>query len=180
MCFFFDIYNGFPFKKNDFSKSGKPILTIKNISTKKGIVNIDICNKIKKLPVNFDTNLFIKNGDLIASLTGEQGFKIAFCNISGVLNQRNIKIVAKGEKSLVILKEFLSIKSITKQINMMATGAQKNISSSQLKNMNISFPKNNLLVESFLEKKAKQLLFYSEKINKINQIKRFFLKNIFA
>jgi type I restriction enzyme S subunit len=135
-----DLQNGFAFKSNLFAGSGLPILRISNIQ-KQGI---DISNlvffKLESYKENLDKYKIMPN-DLLIAMSGGTTGKIGFNNTEDIfyLNQRVGKLSPKPLLDKQYLYYFLSTQ-VEKNLSISLGAAQPNLSSEQIKNMQILLP----------------------------------------
>ncbi len=133
---------GYSFKSEFFSKTGIPIVRISNITN----LTIDFKNivyypKEYSIPGNF----IIKYNDILIAMSGATTGKVGLYKKSEISyqNQRvgNFKLNCNSVIKIYIyylLNSFLFSENLKKELEQ---GAQPNISSRQLENMEFSFPK---------------------------------------
>lgn len=132
--------NGFAYKTTQFKDSGIPILKISNI-TKDGKVDISNPQYVDESLIN--EAFLVKSGDIVIAMSGATTGKFGVYNSNDLLlqNQRvgNIKL----QKDSLGSKKFLYylIASLRKEIEDRAYGgAQPNISSTLIENIQIPLP----------------------------------------
>lgn len=132
--------NGYAFKSKDFSENdGIPVVRISNIVDSGISLEDCVCTTEK----NIDEKYIIKNGDLLIAMSGATTGKngIYYSDKIAYLNQRvgNIKVIDKN----LLLFQFRNfyIANVEQEIlNSAYGGAQPNISSNKICNMNFPLP----------------------------------------
>lgn len=135
-----DFQNGFAFKSKLFKEKGFPVLRISNIQNDgisyKRLVFFD------KKNYKEDLNKYQAfKGDLVIAMSGATTGKLAICDIDEIfyLNQRVGKFKPKRNLSNDYLYYFLSTK-IEENLKISAGSAQPNLSTEQIKNLEIPLP----------------------------------------
>ncbi len=181
-----DFQNGFAFKSKLFKPNGSPILRISNIQNG-GI-------SYKRL-VFFDEKTYkenlgkyrIQKGDLIIAMSGATTGKLAICDADEIfyLNQRVGKFSPGDSLTKEYLYYFLSTK-IEENLAISAGAAQPNLSTEQIKDMQIPLPKiqeQKEIVKKFnalsLETKKLEKI-YEQKIADLEELKKSLLTKAFA
>lgn len=136
--------NGFAFKSKDYVENGiYSILTIKNVQ--EGYFEDSKFDKILEVPSKVKDSQRLKTGDLVMSLTGNVG---RLCFVYGenlMLNQRVCKI---DSETIGFVYCTLRSANFKNKIENLANGvAQQNLSTIDMENLIIDFPKNELLDE---------------------------------
>lgn len=141
--------NGFAFKSKDYVENGVySIVTIKNVQ--EGYFENSKFDKILEIPSKVKESQRLKTGDLVMSLTGNVG---RLCFVYGenlLLNQRVCKI---DSKAIGFVYCTLRSSYFKNKIENLANGAaQQNLSTIDMENLIIDFPKNELIddFESFV------------------------------
>ncbi len=135
-----DLKNGFAFKSKLFKDKGLPILRISNIQNER----IDTRRLVYFNPSDYKINFKkyeIKNGDLLIAMSGATTGKIGFndSQTTFYLNQRVGKLVPSKDLNKKYLYYILSTK-VEENLKISKGAAQPNLSSEQIKNINISLP----------------------------------------
>ena len=135
-----DLQNGFAFKSKLFKDKGLPILRISNIQNER----IDTRRLVYFNPSDYKINFKkyeIKNGDLLIAMSGATTGKIGFndSQTTFYLNQRVGKLVPSKDLNKKYLYYILSTK-VEENLKISKGAAQPNLSSEQIKNINISLP----------------------------------------
>jgi len=125
------ITSGFPFssKLYNSAEGALGVVTIKNVQDGNFIRDFNSFIKKGDLPVNFNTNCYLKEGDILLSLTGNVG---RVCFVYGgqyLLNQRVAKLEPKELKDFAFC--YFLFRQATMQnylINMGKGSAQPNLS----------------------------------------------------
>jgi type I restriction enzyme, S subunit len=135
-----ELRNGFAFKSKLFKEKGLPILRISNIQNQ----HID-----NRRPVYFDANDYkidfkkyeVNNGDLLIAMSGATTGKIGFneSQITYYLNQRVGKLVPNKDLDKKYLY-YILLSKIEENLSISRGTAQPNLSSEQIKNIEISLP----------------------------------------
>jgi len=135
-----DFQNGFAFKSKLFREQGSPVLRISNIQNDGISYNRLVFFDKKDYKENFDKYKALK-GDLVIAMSGATTGKLAVCNADEIfyLNQRVGKFKPKGDLSNNYLYYFLSTK-IEENLKISAGSAQPNLSTEQIKNLEIPLP----------------------------------------
>lgn len=167
--------NGRAFKKLDFDKSGLPVIKIAEI--KNGISSqTNFTNK------RFDTNIFVKRGDILFSWSGTPETSIdifLWNNFEGWLNQHTFRIEpVKGinKRFFFYLLKYLKNNFIKIASNKKTTGLG-HVTMHDLENLIVSIPQ-----ESYQKKIASILSSFDDKIelnNKISKILEEMAEEIF-
>jgi len=132
--------NGFAFKSKLFKDKGLPILRISNIQNER----IDIRRPVyfNAKDYNLDLKKYeVKNGDLLIAMSGATTGKIGFnkSQTTFYLNQRVGKLVPGKDLDKKYLYYLLSTK-VEENLKISKGAAQPNLSSEQIKNIEISLP----------------------------------------
>ncbi len=147
-----DILSGFAFKSKDFTETGVPVIKIKNVTPpyvsleSVSCVSNDIAEQQKKFQVHYNDVLIALTGSHINQMDSVVGriAKVKFFE-KAILNQRVGKIytIDSNVCSLDYVYYFLSQEKVKIELASKAGGAanQANISTSDVKNLHIPFPK---------------------------------------
>ena len=134
------VQGGFAFKSERFKKTGVPILRISNIQSGYLDVNEVVYYSVgEKIPKQFEVN----DGDALIAMSGATTGKVGIYNENGVayLNQRVGKFVLHGNADIRYIQHVVGSDLYKIALNnMLAQGAQPNISSSQLERIVIRKP----------------------------------------
>ena len=135
-----DFQNGFAFKSSLFKEAGKPIVRISNIQNQ----TIDTNKIVFFNPENYEIDFAkyeIKPNDLLIAMSGATTGKIGFNNTDTTfyLNQRVGNLKPNSSLDKKYLYYFLSTK-VEENLNISKGAAQPNLSSEQIKNIDISLP----------------------------------------
>lgn len=149
--------NGFAFKSKDYDEKGiYSIVTIKNVQ--EGYFENAKFDKILEIPSKVKDSQRLKTGDLVMSLTGNVG---RLCFVYGenlLLNQRVCKI---DSETIGFVYCTLRSTNFKNKIENLANGAaQQNLSTIDMENLIIDFPKNELIdeFETFVNPLFKSIL----------------------
>ena len=132
--------NGYAFRSKDFSEnSGVPVVRISNIVDNR--ISLEEC--VRTTEKGIDEKYIIKNGDLLIAMSGATTGKngIYYSDKIAYLNQRvgNIKVI--DEDLLFTRFRNFYIANVEQEIlNSAYGGAQPNISSNKICNMNFPLP----------------------------------------
>ena len=135
-----DFQNGFAFKSNLFSEDGLPILRISNIQNQR----IDTNNLVffKKESYREKIEQYeVKPNDLLIAMSGATTGKIGFNNTNKTfyLNQRVGNLKPRENLDKKYLYYFL-LTQVEKNLSISAGAAQPNLSTEQIKGMQIPLP----------------------------------------
>lgn len=134
------LQNGFAFKSKLFKDKGLPILRISNIQNER----IDTRRPVyfNAMDYNVDLEKYkVKTGDLLIAMSGATTGKIGFneAQTTFYLNQRVGKLVPGKDLDKKYLYYLLSTK-VEENLKISKGAAQPNLSSEQIKNIEISLP----------------------------------------
>ena len=134
------LQNGFAFKSELFEESGFPILRISNIQDNIIDTNKIVYTNIDSYKENL-TKYIVEKDDLLIAMSGATTGKVGFntTDTKFLLNQRVGKFIPKSTLSKQYLFYFLSTQ-VEKNLRISAGAAQPNLSSEQIKNMEIPLP----------------------------------------
>ena len=135
-----DFQNGFAFKSSLFKEAGKPILRISNIQNQ----TIDTNKIVFFNPENYEIDFAkyeVKPNDLLIAMSGATTGKIGFndTDTTFYLNQRVGNLKPNSSLDKKYLYYFLSTK-VEENLKISKGAAQPNLSSEQIKNIDISLP----------------------------------------
>lgn len=138
------LQGGFAFKSNEFKKTGIPIIRISNLSAKSS--KVDLSDVVYYSDIN-QSNFNVVNGDLLIAMSGATTGKTAVYKGSdhAYLNQRVGLFKNKNSNKFDyrILYYIVQTNYFNSEITkMLSTGAQPNISSSDIENIRINLPLN--------------------------------------
>ena len=132
------IYSGFAFSSNDYRTEGIPLIRISNI--KNNTIDLSECVFIKS---TIDDKFIISRGDLLIAMSGATTGKMGIYENDNIayLNQRvgNIKVLSDR----LLLSEYRNLYMLSKVDDILKIaygGAQPNISTSAIENLNIMLP----------------------------------------
>lgn len=136
------LQSGFAFKSADFNDDGSfKIITIKNV--KNGQFDNANFNKIVNIPKNMPVHCYLKDGDILLSLTGNVGRVCLVFGTNFLLNQRVAKLKSNTPSFTYCL--FRS-KMMFDTMNNLANGAaQQNLSPVQTGKIKVLFPTKELI-----------------------------------
>jgi len=144
-----EITSGYPFKSKLYTKSQKGtlgVVTIKNVQDGDFITHCDSFIKKEEVPENMNSECFIKNSDILLSLTGNVG---RVCFVYGedyLLNQRVAKIKPINQKDRALVYFLFRQKSMQSLLINMAKGsAQPNLSPVETGEIEINLPSRDVL-----------------------------------
>ena len=139
------LLSGFAFKSNTYVKDGEyKVITIKNVGDRK--FDTSTVNRINNIPTKLKENCFIREGDILLSLTGNVGRSCIALGEKNLLNQRvSILKPTKNNWNPFIYWMF-NQKDIISLMNNLATGtAQQNLSPVKLANTLVNIPPDSLI-----------------------------------
>ena len=181
-----DLKNGFAFKSRLFKEKGLPILRISNIQNEKIDTRRPVYFDVKDYKIDFK-KYEVNNGDLLIAMSGATTGKIGFneTQTTFYLNQRVGKLVPGKNLDKKYLYYFLSTK-IEANLKISKGAAQPNLSSEQIKNIEIGLPP--LLEQQHIVAKLDAVFAEIDKIKKFEEIRikknetliQNFLDNIFT
>ena len=99
------------------------------------------CNRIKDIPLDLQEHQYLKNGDIVISMTGNVG-RVSLVNADNcLLNQRVAKIVIKDDYLKEYIYQVLASSDFEQEMNNKGQGAaQKNIKNSDIENFIFYIP----------------------------------------
>lgn len=179
---FISFKSGFSFKSEKYDTSGKyGIVTIKNVHNGRFI---EYCSDyISELPSNLPNHCFIKEGDILMSLTGNVG---RVCIASGcdlLLNQRVVKLQSQKENSIYYIYWLFRQSSMQTFCEMIATGtAQQNLSPIKLGAQQLIFPDMKLTIkfQKIVSPIMDEIIVLTNAIVKLNDIKNALLPRLIS
>ncbi len=154
---FVDLLHGHQFRKEDFVPAGIPVIKIGNVIGYE--LDLTDLTYVAESRENEFSDVLLKNGDLLMSLTGNIGRVIEIRNFRGKAfqNYRVGKFVSYDEKVLSreYLKFLLGSESLLNQfLNMANQSAQANFGKQDMNKLNVTFSKSleeQNAIASFLE-----------------------------
>lgn len=158
-----DFQNGFAFKSNTFVEDGLPILRISNIQNQKIDTNNLAYFNLDDYKENLEKYKVYPN-DLLIAMSGATTGKIGFNNTDDVfyLNQRVGNLKPKPTLDKKYLYYFLSTQ-VEKNLSISAGAAQPNLSTEQIKSLEIPFPA--LPIQKEISKKLDIIFTEIEKVS---------------
>ncbi|UXV42449.1 restriction endonuclease subunit S [Staphylococcus simulans] len=175
------IQNGYAFKSNLFSEKGMPIIRITDINkstVKKGTVyypeSIEINERFK-----------IKQYDILIAMSGATTGKVGkyISEKPSLLNQRIGKFVMKKGTDNNFMFTYLNSLYFKKELSkLLVAGAQPNISSQDIENINLFIPINEeqRKIGEFFNELDELIEKQSSKIDVLKQRKKGFLQKMFV
>ncbi|PUZ34422.1 restriction endonuclease subunit S [Staphylococcus cohnii] len=175
------IQNGYAFKSNLFSEKGMPIIRITDINkstVKKGTVyypeSIEINERFK-----------IKQYDILIAMSGATTGKVGkyISEKPSLLNQRIGKFVMKKGTDNNFMFTYLNSLYFKKELSkLLVAGAQPNISSQDIENINLFIPNNEeqRKIGEFFNELDGLIEKQSSKIGVLKQRKKGFLQKMFV
>lgn len=164
ICSYSSLISGYAFKSSMWKTSGQPVFKIGSIQ-KNTISSNDVAYISNSNTSNFDKFVTIR-GDLIIAMTGATIGKVAIIPqkfSGGIINQRVglFKLAKNPINKLPFI--YLNVKSNYFQNEILGVGgdsAQSNISATQIENINIIFPNNELIkmFNNYLSKAFSKLI----------------------
>jgi type I restriction enzyme S subunit len=148
--------NGYAFKSEDFNQKGIcPIIKIKNIKAPYVYIQSDTQYYNDKISSNLQ-KLMANKGNILISMTGSGANQLNsavgqvgkyFYNTKALINQRVCKLLPKGDFYDEFVFQFIASQEIQTELLNGSTGSanQANISPSQIKNLKILIPDENIL-----------------------------------
>lgn len=134
------VQNGFAFKSDEFSDTGFPVVRISNISDQK----IDLNDCVYYSGTNIKNEFRITKGDVLIAMSGATTGKIGIYDYDydAYLNQRVGKFVLTNKNySYGFIKQILSSVLFENKLkDLLVTGAQPNISHTDIENIYFDFP----------------------------------------
>ena len=175
------IYNGYAFKSNNYKANAKyKIITIGNVTGDR-YINLDSINTIDKLPSDIQQHQIIKNGSILVSLTGNVG-RTSICNEDDcLLNQRVALVKSKNINEKFIYHILSSSRFLNKMISSSQGAAQKNISTKDILNYEITLLSKERMeyVTLLLEKIENKINYEKNILEHLYTQKQYLLKNMF-
>ena len=175
------IYNGYAFKSNNYKANAKyKIITIGNVTGDR-YINLDSINTIDKLPSDIQQHQIIKNGGILVSLTGNVG-RTSICNEDDcLLNQRVALVKSKNINEKFIYHILSSSRFLNKMISSSQGAAQKNISTKDILNYEITLLSKERMeyVTLLLEKIENKINYEKNILEHLYTQKQYLLKNMF-
>ena len=141
------IKSGYAFKTENYSNDGKyKLITIKNVQDK--YVNLNVDNYINELENNIPSYCFLKQGDILVSLTGNVGRVGLVYGDNCLLNQRVGIVIPKVEKYKAFLYSLLQSDWFKQKVEKISTGtSQKNVSPIDIEKIYIPLPDDKVLAK---------------------------------
>ena len=135
-----DLKNGFAFKSKLFKEKGLPILRISNIQNEQIDTRRPVYFDAKDYKINIK-KFEVNNGDLLIAMSGATTGKIGFnkTQTTYYLNQRVGKLMPGKDLDKRYLFYFLSTR-IQENLSISKGAAQPNLSTEQIKNIEIGLP----------------------------------------
>lgn len=174
------LQNGYAFKSNLFTEKGIPIIRITDIN--KSLVSEGTVYYPRN--INIDEKFIINKNDILIAMSGATTGKLGkyISDTSSYLNQRIGKFVMKNKTNNDFLFAYLNSIYFKKElIKLLVSGAQPNISSQDIENIELSLPdpeeqrKIGIFLSNFDEFIQKQ----SIKIEQLKQRKKGLLQKMF-
>lgn len=139
------IKSGFAFKTESYCKNGKyRLLTIKNVQDKYIDMNVD--NYINILDKNIPDYCYLKDGDMLISLTGNVGRIGLVYEKDCLLNQRVGIIIPNNPDLKSYIYTLFQSNWLMKKIEKISTGtSQKNVSPIDIENIYVPYPNNDVI-----------------------------------
>ena len=137
---FSPVHGGYAFDSKCYNEKGSfNIITIGNVTGKR-YISMD-CNRIKDIPLDLQEHQYLKNGDIVISMTGNVG-RVSLVNADNcLLNQRVAKIVIKDDYLKEYIYQVLASSDFEQEMNNKGQGAaQKNIKNSDIENFIFYIP----------------------------------------
>ncbi|UXR76278.1 restriction endonuclease subunit S [Staphylococcus sp. IVB6233] len=175
------LQNGYAFKSNLFTEKGIPIIRITDIN--KSLVSEGTVYYPRN--INIDEKFIINKNDILIAMSGATTGKLGkyISDTSSYLNQRIGKFVMKNKTNNDFLFAYLNSIYFKKElIKLLVSGAQPNISSQDIENIELSLPdpeeqrKIGIFLSNFDEFIQKQ----SIKIEQLKQRKKGLLQKMFV
>jgi type I restriction enzyme S subunit len=178
--------NGYAFKSEDFSSNGLyPIIKIKNIKAPYAYIQSDTQYYNSKLSSNLE-KVTIQKGDVLISMTGSGANQLNsavgqvgkyYYNSISLLNQRVCKLQPKEDSFKELIFQFISTKEIQTELLNGSTGSanQANISPSQIKELKLLIPNDNLLKKLEIVASSINNFKSLEMIDKLEELKELLL-----
>ncbi|WP_436895038.1 restriction endonuclease subunit S [Mammaliicoccus sciuri] len=175
------LQNGYAFKSNLFSEKGMPIIRITDINksiVKKGTVfypeSIEINERFK-----------IKQYDILIAMSGATTGKVGkyISKIPSLLNQRIGKFVMKKGTDNNFMFTYLNSLYFKKELSkLLVAGAQPNISSQDIENINLFIPTNEeqRKIGDFFNKLDELIDKQSNKVESLKERKQGLLQKMFV
>lgn len=136
------VQGGYAFKSKEFKNKGIPIVRISNLDAVSGLVSFDDIVYYDEI---FEKQFQIQNGDIMIAMSGATTGKTAVYTFNEIayLNQR-VGLFKNRDKSKFhysLLYSLVKTNYFENEITkMLSTGAQPNISSSEIESINIEIP----------------------------------------
>ncbi|WP_436516389.1 restriction endonuclease subunit S [Ekhidna sp. To15] len=143
-----DIISGFAFKSESFEETGKyRLVTIKNVQN--GFFVTDTTDCIHELPKKLKEDIFIKDKDILLSLTGNIGRICLAYGDNYLLNQRVAKLKPRSNELFEFVYMFFRSEILRRTLENLSNGAaQQNLSPIDMGKLKFGIP-NQLLLEKY-------------------------------
>ena len=143
------IKSGFAFKTEDYVKKGKyKLLTIKNVQD--NFVNMNVENYINNVNNGIPDYCFLKEGDMLVSLTGNVGRIGLVYDNNCLLNQRVGVVIPKDEKYKAFIYSLIQSDWFKSKVEKISTGtSQKNVSPLDIEKIYVPLPDEKILSKFF-------------------------------
>lgn len=179
------VQGGYAFKSNDFSIEGIPIIRISNI--KDNFIDISNSDTVYYNSSDIDSKYHIKQHDIVIAMSGATTGKIGTYNGEqfALLNQRVglFKTINKEKLYYNFLKYLLEIKEYATQLKAICVaGAQPNISSIDIENMQFKFPcvEEQQKIADLLSTVDDKIENQKEIVKNLEEIKKGLIQKIFS
>jgi type I restriction enzyme S subunit len=176
------IKSGFPFKRDIYDEDGPfGVVTIKNVQD--GFFEKACTNRINKIPPKFPDYCYLKDGDVLISLTGNIGRVCLVCGNNLLLNQRVGKFIPQNIKNITFLYMMFRQKEMQEQLGTISNGvAQQNLSPVETGKLKILSPSSEL-IDNYLELSNpifKQILLLIKKNDNLRQTRDLLLPKLIS
>ncbi len=140
-----DILSGFPFRSDTFVESGKyRLITIKSVQD--GYLELSNTDMISDIPPEMPKYCYLKQGDILLTLTGNVGRCCLVDSDDLLLNQRVAKLKPKNNRDIAYTYVFFRMEKTKRLLEEMAKGtAQPNLSPVETAQMEILIPSSDKL-----------------------------------
>ena len=135
-----DILSGFPFRSDTFVESGKyRLITIKSVQD--GYLELSNADMISDIPSAMPKHCYLRQGDILLTLTGNVGRCCLVDSDDLLLNQRVAKLKPKNNRDIAYTYVFFRMEKTKRLLEEMAKGtAQPNLSPVETAEMEILIP----------------------------------------
>ena len=175
--------NGYAFKNNKYDENGVyNILTISNVNGDK-YISTSFKNKYSDIPSDIQKHQILKFEDILISLTGNVGRVSYNIGENNLLNQRvGLLELNDSEIKQYIFYIINNVKFENEMINCGQGAAQLNISKYDVENYSVPYPpkEQQIKISKILDCISKKIQLEKNKLDKLSELKKGFMQNMFV